>query len=122
MAVSKFGVPVIPAKPLHIAVFISELAKHSSENNISVASIESAIHTIKWGHAMASVEACPVSHPVPEEGLPNLFSLRSHCRNLEYAITRMGIEIAEKNMRLKEKEDFQQITECLEKANKETER
>ena len=30
-ALSKFGVPVIPAKPLHIALFISELAKRSSE-------------------------------------------------------------------------------------------
>ena len=35
-ALSKFGVPLIPAKPLHIALFISELAKRSSENNIGV--------------------------------------------------------------------------------------
>ena len=42
--------------------------------------------------------------------------------SIEYAITRMGIEILEKNIRLKEKEDFEQVTECLEKANKETER
>ena len=46
-ALSKFGVLVIPAKPLHIALFISELAKCSFENNIAVSSIESALHTIK---------------------------------------------------------------------------
>ena len=54
-ALSKFGVPVIPAKLLHIALFISELAKRSSENNIGVSSIESAVYAIKWGHAMASI-------------------------------------------------------------------
>ena len=61
-ALSKFGVPVIPAKPLHIALFISDLAKRSSENNIGISSIESAVYAIKWGHAMAGIEACPVSH------------------------------------------------------------
>ena len=49
---------------MHIALFISELAKRSSENNISVSSIESGIYAIKWGHAMAGFEACPVSHPL----------------------------------------------------------
>ena len=62
-ALLKFGVPVIPAKPLHIALFISELAERSSQNNIGVSSIESAVYAIKWGHAMA-IEACPVSHPL----------------------------------------------------------
>ena len=61
-ALSKFGVPVIPAKPLHIALFISELAKRSSENNVGISSIESAVYAINWGHAMAGIEACPVSH------------------------------------------------------------
>ena len=70
-ALSKFGVPVIPAKPLHIALFISELAqaKRSSENNIGISSIESAVYAIKWGHAMAGIEACPVSHPLAKLAL-----------------------------------------------------
>ena len=63
-ALSKFGVPVIPAKPLHIALFISELVKSSSENNIGVSPIESSVYAIKWNHAMAGGEACPVSHPL----------------------------------------------------------
>ena len=63
-ALSKIGVSVIPGKPLHIALFISELARRSSENNIGVSSIESAVFAIKWGHAMAGIDACPVSHPL----------------------------------------------------------
>ena len=87
-ALSKIGVPVFPRKPLHITLFISELAKGSSENNIGVCSVEYAVYAIKWGHAMAGIEACPVSHPLvklafkkaPREGLRPLFSLRSRCR------------------------------------------
>ena len=62
-ALSKFGAPIIPAKPSHTALFISELAKHSSKNNIGV-SLESAVYAIEWSHAMAGIEACPVSHPL----------------------------------------------------------
>ena len=90
-ALSKIGVPVIPAKPLHIALFISELANRSSENNIGVSSVEPAVYAIKWGHAMAGIEACPVSHPLvkfalegAKKGLPDLFSLRSRCRLAPY--------------------------------------
>ena len=46
-ALSKFCVPVIPAKRLHVALSISELAKHSSENNIGVSCTESAVYAIK---------------------------------------------------------------------------
>ena len=86
-ALSKFGVPVIPAKPLQIALFVPELAKRSSENNIGVSPVESAVYAIKWGHTMAGIEACPVSHPLVKFGLKgakrrlaDLFSLRSRCR------------------------------------------
>ncbi|PFX31643.1 hypothetical protein AWC38_SpisGene3542 [Stylophora pistillata] len=63
-ALSKLGVLVVPTKPLHIALFISELAKRSSENSFGVSPVESAIYANKWGHAMAGIEACPVSHPL----------------------------------------------------------
>ena len=86
-ALSKFGVPVIPAKPLHIALFVPELAKRSSENNIGVPSIESAVYAIKWDHTMAGIEACSVSHPLVKFGLKgakrrlaDLFSPRNRCR------------------------------------------
>ena len=45
-ALSKLGVPVASAKPLYIALFISELAKRSSENSFRVSPIESAIYAI----------------------------------------------------------------------------
>ena len=85
------GVPVIPAKPLHIALFISELAKRSSENNIGISSLESAVYAIKWGHAMAGIEACPVSHPLVKlalEGskrrLGRLVQPKDRCRLAPY--------------------------------------
>ena len=45
---SKIGVFVNPGESLHIALFLSELARRSSENNTSVSSIESAVYAIKW--------------------------------------------------------------------------
>ena len=60
-ALLKIGVPVIPAKPLHIALFISEIAKRSSENNIGVSSIESAVYAIKWGHEIRNIALRDVS-------------------------------------------------------------
>ena len=58
------SVSVIPGKPLYIALFISELAERSSENSTGVSSIQCSVYAIKWGHAMAGIEACPVSHPL----------------------------------------------------------
>ena len=63
-ALSKIGVFVIPGKPFrHRALFISELAERSSENNTVVSSLESPVYAIKRGYAMANIEACPVRHP-----------------------------------------------------------
>ena len=45
---SKFGVPVIPAKPLHIALFISELTTVSISNNTGISPIEPVVYAIKW--------------------------------------------------------------------------
>ena len=56
--------PLFRQNLLHIALFISELANCSSENNVGVSSIESAVYAIRWGHAMAGIEACPFSHPL----------------------------------------------------------
>ena len=43
---SKIGVFVNPGKTLHIALFLSELPKRSSENNKGVSSIGSAVYAI----------------------------------------------------------------------------
>ena len=52
---SKFGVPVIPAKPLHIALFISDLTAVSISNNTGISPIESVVYGIKWGHSLAGI-------------------------------------------------------------------
>ena len=40
----KIGIPLIPAKPLHIALFITELTKICVENNMGVSPIEAALY------------------------------------------------------------------------------
>ena len=63
-ASSRIGVPVIPAKPLHIALFITELTNICLENNTGVSSIEAVVYGIKWAHSMAGLEICPANHPL----------------------------------------------------------
>ena len=46
-AVPKTGVPVISAKSLHVALFISELTVISVSNNTGISSIESVLYGIK---------------------------------------------------------------------------
>ena len=46
-AASKIGVQVIPAKPLHVALFISEFAESSVSNNMGISSIKSVLYGIK---------------------------------------------------------------------------
>ena len=43
----KIGIPLIPAKPLHIALFITELTKICVENNMGVSPIEAAFCLIR---------------------------------------------------------------------------
>ena len=68
-AVSKIGVQVIPAKPLHVALFISELIVISVSNNTGISSIESVLYGIKWGHSLAGIVDCPTSHPLVKSSL-----------------------------------------------------
>ena len=46
-ASSKIGIPLIPAKPLHIALFITELTKICVVNNMGVSPIEAAFYLIR---------------------------------------------------------------------------
>ena len=68
-ASSKIGVPVIPAKPLHIALFISELASICVANSTGVSSVEAVVYGIKWAHSMTGLDICPVSHPLVKSSL-----------------------------------------------------
>ena len=54
-AAPKTGVPIISAKPLHVALFISELTVISVSNNTGTSSIESVLYGIKWAHSLAGI-------------------------------------------------------------------
>ena len=68
-AASEIGVRVIPAKPLHVALFISELTVISVGNYTGISSIESVLYGIKWGHSLAGIVDCPTSHPLVKSSL-----------------------------------------------------
>ena len=68
-AAPKTGVPVISAKPLHVALFISELTVNSVSNNTGISSIESVLYHIKWAHSLAGIAECPTSHPLVKSSL-----------------------------------------------------
>lgn len=63
MGSSKIGVPIIPAKSLHIVLFITELTRFSLEKNTGVSAIESVVYGIKWGHSLAG------NHPLVKSSL-----------------------------------------------------
>ena len=68
-ASSKIGVSVLPAKPLHIALFITELTNVCLANNTGVSPIETVVYGIKWAHSMTGLEECPVNHPLVKSSL-----------------------------------------------------
>ena len=68
-AASKIGVQIIPAKPLHVALFISELTVISVNNNTEISSIESVLYGIKWAHSLAGIVECPTSHSLVKSSL-----------------------------------------------------
>ena len=59
-----FGVSVIPAKPLHIAFFITELTNNCLASNMGVSSVEAVVHGVKWAHQLAGLVLCPVTQPL----------------------------------------------------------
>ena len=65
----QIGVSVIPARPLHIALFISELTAVSISNNTGISPIESVVYGIKWGHSLAGIVECPTGHPLVKSSL-----------------------------------------------------
>ena len=68
-AAPKTGVQVIPAKPLYVALFISELTVISVSNNTGISSIESVLYGIKWAHGLAGIVECPTSNSLVKSSL-----------------------------------------------------
>ena len=73
---AKMGIPVIPAKPLHVALFTTKLYQTAVQKGTGISSIEAIIHSIKWGHSLAGLVECPTNHPLvkstlkPKQPLP----------------------------------------------------
>ena len=61
-AQSKKGVPLLPAQPLHVALYLLELTEIAEQKNTGHSTIDSALFGIRWGHKMAGVES-PTQHP-----------------------------------------------------------
>ena len=60
---SKLGVPVLPAIPLQVALYLTELVNRAVCEGHSVSVIESASYSIRWGHRLAGMESS-TGHPL----------------------------------------------------------
>ena len=61
-AQSKQGVPHMPSRPLHIALYLLELTEVAFQKNSGCSAIDSALYGIRWGHKVAGLES-PTQHP-----------------------------------------------------------
>ena len=60
---SKLGAPVLPAVPLQVALYLTELVEQAVLEGHSASMIESASYSIQWGHHLAGKES-PTIHPL----------------------------------------------------------
>ncbi|XP_068706852.1 uncharacterized protein [Montipora foliosa] len=62
-ALSKFGVPVIPAEPLHVAWFLTDLRNSARKNSVGFSSSEGAVYSIACVHRLAGFHLSPADQP-----------------------------------------------------------
>lgn len=60
---SKLEVPVLPAIPIHVALYLSEITEKAVHNGHSISVINSAACSIRWGHRIAGEES-PTDNPL----------------------------------------------------------
>ena len=60
---SKLGVPVLPAVPLQVALYLTELVERAELEGHSASVIESVPYSIRWGHQLAGMDS-PTIHPL----------------------------------------------------------
>lgn len=60
-AATKLGVPVLPAIPFQVSLYLTELVKNATDHRHSVAVIEAAAYSIRWGHRLAGMDS-PTDH------------------------------------------------------------
>ena len=60
---AKLGVPTLPAIPLHLALYLTDLIERALREGHSSSVIESASYSIRWGHRLAGMDS-PTDHPL----------------------------------------------------------
>ncbi|KAK3730968.1 hypothetical protein QZH41_019579, partial [Actinostola sp. cb2023] len=61
---SKIDVPVLPAQPVHVALYLTELFQSAMDKGIGASVLEAATYAIRWRHQMAGFQQCPTDHSV----------------------------------------------------------
>ena len=62
-AQSKLGVRFLPAVPLQVALYLTELVERAVHEGHSASVIESDSYSIRWGHHLAGMDS-PTIHPL----------------------------------------------------------
>ena len=68
-ASSKTGVSVIPAVPLHIALFLTELAYSAVQKGTGSSALDAALYGIAWAHTLAGEQVRPTDDPLVKGAL-----------------------------------------------------
>ena len=63
--VSKVSVPVVPAHPLHVAMFVTELCISAMGKGTGISVLEAAVYSIRWAYQIAGLMS-PSDHPLVE--------------------------------------------------------
>lgn len=67
-AESKADIPTIPASPLHVALFLTDLYLSCTEKGTGPSTIESVVYAIRWAHSTAGLDP-PTDHPIVQSTL-----------------------------------------------------
>lgn len=63
-ALSKTGVTVIPAEPVHIALFLTELCNSAKSKDLGFSSLVGVVYSIAWVHKLGGYSNLPTEHPL----------------------------------------------------------
>ncbi|EDO47029.1 predicted protein [Nematostella vectensis] len=68
-ALSKFDVKPLPAKPLHVALFLTELTRSAEQKGVGISSVEGVAYGITWMHKLAGLQTLPAEHHLVKTAL-----------------------------------------------------
>ena len=67
-SLSTLHIPEIPAKPLHVALFLTEMFLSCVERGAGSSALKSAVYATRWAHRTASLNP-PTNHPLVQSTL-----------------------------------------------------